>query len=163
MAFCGHHRDAVRARQHVPRVQSCQKCRRHAVVRRRIRLRSSLGYGGIQRVHGLGWGSIAFGSLAAAALENVAPLGLDNLVVPLFIGLLLTHLTPKLYFLRRRQMAVRQCSSAQRSQHSIQAQGSLLLEEAELLLADVVLKSLTTLVTEYGPALPVASSLPAGF
>jgi phytol kinase len=32
-----------------------------------------------------------FGSLGAAALENVAPLGLDNLLVPLFIGLLLAN------------------------------------------------------------------------
>ena len=32
------------------------------------------------------------GALIATAVENLAPLGLDNLVVPLFIGLLLTSL-----------------------------------------------------------------------
>ena len=32
-----------------------------------------------------------FGALAAAVLENLAPLGLDNLAVPLFVGLLLTR------------------------------------------------------------------------
>jgi len=43
-------------------------------------------------VHGLTAGWIAFGALFAALLENIAPLGLDNLVVPLFVGLLLTSL-----------------------------------------------------------------------
>jgi len=42
-------------------------------------------------MHGLAWEYIVFGAVAAAAFENVAPLGLDNLVVPLFIGLLLSH------------------------------------------------------------------------
>jgi phytol kinase len=41
-------------------------------------------------VAGLSIGLAVFGTLAAAALENIAPLGLDNLAVPLFIGLLLT-------------------------------------------------------------------------
>lgn len=43
------------------------------------------------------WGSalsvpvIVIGAAVAAILENLAPLGLDNLLVPLFIGLLLAH------------------------------------------------------------------------
>jgi dolichol kinase len=41
---------------------------------------------------GLGHGYIIAGSLGAAILENLAPLGLDNLLVPLFIGILLTNL-----------------------------------------------------------------------
>jgi len=43
-------------------------------------------------VNGLPAGIIALGALGAALLENVAPLGLDNLIVPLYIGLLLTNL-----------------------------------------------------------------------
>lgn len=39
---------------------------------------------------GLASVTIAFGAISAAALENVAPLGLDNLLVPLFVGLLLS-------------------------------------------------------------------------
>jgi phytol kinase len=35
---------------------------------------------------------IAFGAVAAAILENIAPFGLDNIVVPLFMGLLLSRL-----------------------------------------------------------------------
>ncbi|HSX04954.1 MAG TPA: hypothetical protein VLF69_00605 [Candidatus Saccharimonadales bacterium] len=41
---------------------------------------------------GLAWPLIGFGALGAAVLENVAPFGLDNIAVPLFIGLLLGHL-----------------------------------------------------------------------
>lgn len=41
-------------------------------------------------VHSLPIDMAVFGSIGAAALENVAPLGLDNLLVPLFIGFLLT-------------------------------------------------------------------------
>lgn len=40
-------------------------------------------------VHSLPIGMAVFGAFGAAALENIAPLGLDNLMVPLFIGLLL--------------------------------------------------------------------------
>lgn len=36
-------------------------------------------------------GIIVFGTLAAAVIENVGIVGLDNLLVPLFIGLLLTN------------------------------------------------------------------------
>jgi len=42
-------------------------------------------------VHGLPLDRIVFGALAAAALENIGLLGLDNLLVPLFVGLLLTR------------------------------------------------------------------------
>jgi dolichol kinase len=35
---------------------------------------------------------IVFGAVAAAVLENLASFGLDNLLVPVFIGLLLTRL-----------------------------------------------------------------------
>jgi dolichol kinase len=40
---------------------------------------------------GLAAGGIVVGAAGAALLENVGILGLDNLLVPLFIGLLLTH------------------------------------------------------------------------
>jgi dolichol kinase len=40
--------------------------------------------------HNLAASHIAFGALVAALFENVAPWGLDNLAVPLFIGWLLT-------------------------------------------------------------------------
>jgi len=43
-------------------------------------------------VHGpLAPGTAIFGVLGAAALENIGLFGLDNLIVPLFIGVLLTH------------------------------------------------------------------------
>lgn len=42
-------------------------------------------------VHHLAAWVIVFGGLAATMLENIAPFGLDNITVPLFIGLLLTH------------------------------------------------------------------------
>jgi phytol kinase len=42
-------------------------------------------------VHSLPVDRAIFGASAAALLENVAPLGLDNLLVPLFIGLLLAN------------------------------------------------------------------------
>jgi phytol kinase len=42
-------------------------------------------------VAGLHTEIVIFGALAAALLENIAPFGLDNLVVPVFIGLLLSH------------------------------------------------------------------------
>jgi len=42
-------------------------------------------------VHSLPMGYTVFGALAAAVFENIAPLGLDNLFVPLFIGLLLAN------------------------------------------------------------------------
>lgn len=41
---------------------------------------------------GLAAGYIVFGALASAAIENIAPLGLDNLVVPLFVGLFLSNM-----------------------------------------------------------------------
>jgi len=37
-------------------------------------------------------GVMAFGAFGAALLENVSPLGLDNIVVPVFVGLLLVSL-----------------------------------------------------------------------
>jgi len=49
-----------------------------------------VGYG-LWSVHGLATPVAAFGAVAAAILENIAPFGLDNIVVPLFIGLLLSH------------------------------------------------------------------------
>jgi len=42
--------------------------------------------------HHLSVADIAIGASVAAFLENIAPLGLDNLVVPLFIGWFLTNL-----------------------------------------------------------------------
>jgi phytol kinase len=42
-------------------------------------------------VHTLAASIILFGALAATMLENIAPFGLDNVTVPLFIGLLLTR------------------------------------------------------------------------
>jgi dolichol kinase len=50
-----------------------------------------IGYS-VWSVAGLSWGVVAFGAVAAAMLENIAPFGLDNLAVPLFIGLLLAHM-----------------------------------------------------------------------
>jgi phytol kinase len=41
---------------------------------------------------GLAIGYVGLGAVAAALIENVAVLGLDNLIVPLCIGLLLTNL-----------------------------------------------------------------------
>jgi phytol kinase len=41
---------------------------------------------------GLAWEVVAFGAFGAALLENIAPFGLDNITVPLFVGLLLAHL-----------------------------------------------------------------------
>jgi phytol kinase len=41
---------------------------------------------------GLSWPIVAFGALAAAVLENISPFGLDNIFVPLFAGLLLSHM-----------------------------------------------------------------------
>jgi dolichol kinase len=49
-----------------------------------------IGYG-LWSTHGLATPVAVFGAVAAAILENVAPFGLDNIVVPLFIGLLLSH------------------------------------------------------------------------
>jgi len=49
-----------------------------------------LGYDAFS-THGLSGERIAFGAFGAAALENVAPFGLDNLMVPLFICLLLVY------------------------------------------------------------------------
>jgi phytol kinase len=40
---------------------------------------------------GLAWPIIAFGAVSAAVLENISPFGLDNIAVPLFIGILLSH------------------------------------------------------------------------
>lgn len=42
-------------------------------------------------VAGLSTPVILFGALGAALLENISPFGLDNLIAPLFIGLLLSH------------------------------------------------------------------------
>lgn len=42
--------------------------------------------------HSLSIAVIVLGAAVAAAIENVAPLGLDNLLVPLFVGVLLTHI-----------------------------------------------------------------------
>jgi phytol kinase len=42
-------------------------------------------------VAGLSWPIVTFGALAAALLENISPFGVDNVVVPLFVGLLLMH------------------------------------------------------------------------
>lgn len=41
---------------------------------------------------GISWPVIVFGALAATLLENLAAFGLDNLVVPVFIGLLVAYL-----------------------------------------------------------------------
>lgn len=43
-------------------------------------------------VAGLSLGGIALGAAGGALLENIGILGLDNLLVPLFVGLLLTHI-----------------------------------------------------------------------
>lgn len=43
-------------------------------------------------VKGLPTSDILVGAAGGAALENIAILGLDNLLVPLYIGLLLTHI-----------------------------------------------------------------------
>lgn len=43
-------------------------------------------------VKGLSAAGIVFGALFAALVENIAVFGLDNLLVPLFIGLMLTNL-----------------------------------------------------------------------
>jgi len=50
-----------------------------------------VGYG-LYSVAGISLPAAIAGALIATAVENLAPLGLDNLVVPLFIGLLLTSL-----------------------------------------------------------------------
>jgi dolichol kinase len=50
-----------------------------------------VGYG-LYSVAGISLGAALFGAIGAALIENLAPLGLDNLVVPLFIGILLTSL-----------------------------------------------------------------------
>lgn len=42
--------------------------------------------------HGVSVTTILLASIGAALLENISPLGLDNLTVPLYIGLLLTNL-----------------------------------------------------------------------
>jgi len=42
-------------------------------------------------VVGLSVPIVVFGSVAAALLENISPFGLDNITVPLFIGILLSH------------------------------------------------------------------------
>jgi len=42
-------------------------------------------------VVGLSVPIVVFGSVAAALLENISPFGLDNIIVPLFIGILLSH------------------------------------------------------------------------
>lgn len=49
-----------------------------------------LGYGAFS-MSGLAFGTAAFVALVATVLENAVPLGLDNLAVPLFIGLLLSR------------------------------------------------------------------------
>jgi phytol kinase len=49
-----------------------------------------IGYGMLS-VHGLAMPVAVFGAIAAAILENISPFGIDNIVVPLFIGLLLSH------------------------------------------------------------------------
>lgn len=43
-------------------------------------------------VAGSSIGAVLFGTIGATILENIAPFGLDNLLVPLFIGALLSHL-----------------------------------------------------------------------
>ena len=50
-----------------------------------------VGYG-LYSVAGVSLPVAISGALIAAAIENLAPLGLDNLFVPLFIGILLTNL-----------------------------------------------------------------------
>ncbi|HSX42674.1 MAG TPA: hypothetical protein VLF59_01160 [Candidatus Saccharimonadales bacterium] len=49
-----------------------------------------IGYS-IWSVAGLGVPIIVFGALAAAILENIAPFGLDNITVPVFVALLLRY------------------------------------------------------------------------
>jgi dolichol kinase len=49
-----------------------------------------MGYG-IWSVAGLGVPIMVFGALAAAILENIAPFGLDNIAVPVFVALLLRY------------------------------------------------------------------------
>jgi dolichol kinase len=55
-----------------------------------ISLALLVGYG-LWSVHGLATPVAVFGAVAAAVLENIAPFGLDNIVVPLFIGFLLSR------------------------------------------------------------------------
>ena len=50
-----------------------------------------VGYG-LYSVAGVSLGLALAGSLGATVIENLAPLGLDNLFVPLFVGVLLTRL-----------------------------------------------------------------------
>jgi phytol kinase len=56
-----------------------------------ISLSLLVGYG-LYSVVGISLGVAVAGALIATAVENLAPLGLDNLLVPLFIGILLTNL-----------------------------------------------------------------------
>ena len=50
-----------------------------------------LGYS-VFSAHGLAIGLAIFGAFVAATLENIGAFGLDNLLVPLFVGALLTRL-----------------------------------------------------------------------
>jgi phytol kinase len=50
-----------------------------------------VGYG-ILGSHTISFATVLIGAFGAALLENISPLGFDNLTVPLFIGLLLTSL-----------------------------------------------------------------------
>ena len=51
-----------------------------------------IGYS-LYSVAGLAWPAIVVGVIGSAIIENLAPLGLDNLLVPLYVGLLLVHLS----------------------------------------------------------------------